>query len=169
MCDEPWIDAHCPISCQWANCTTTTAPPTTAPPTPPTTAPPTPPTTAPPTTHVPNGRCDELCTDSMGQFMIPGEPTKWCHCSNWLGYVKDCAKCTKMEGHPLCEKYGQKLVFDDSSRRCDWPEIACKSRSDCPYTDFQQVAEKEGYADCELWAASGDCYDPAKHTEWACG
>merc|ERR1719495_2319203 len=61
------------------------------------------------------------------------------------------------------------LVFDDSSRRCDWPEIACKSRSDCPYTDFQQVAEKEGYADCELWAASGDCYDPAKHTEWACG
>jgi len=92
--------------------------------------------------------------------MIPGAPTKWCHCSNWIGYVKDCPDCDKNQGHPLCEKYG-KLVFDDSTRQCDWPEIACKSRSDCPYTVLGQVAVKTGkreYADCEQWAANGDCH-----------
>merc|ERR1711931_513633 len=123
-----------------------------------------------PTTEgpVPDGTCDELCTDSMGQFMIPGAPTKWCHCSNWLGYVKDCAACDKNQGHPLCDKYGA-LVFDDSTRQCDWPEIACKSRSDCPYTAVIAAVEKREYADCKFWAANGDCYDPAKHTQNACG
>merc|ERR1719369_2687805 len=115
------------------------------------------PDTTPATTPNPHpGTCDELCTDSMGQFAIPGEPTKWCHCSNWLGYVKDCYKCTKMQGHPLCEKYDQKAVFDSSKGQCDWPEDACKHRSDCPYTAVAAV--KREYADCKFWAANGDCF-----------
>merc|ERR1711931_37342 len=185
MCDIPWIDAHCAKSCEWENCTDPTppTPPTTTPTIDcecqcepfchnqaaiggcsdervakycPCVCDPrckNDPTTAKPD----DGRCDELCTDSMGQFMIPGAPTKWCHCSNWLGYVKDCAACDKNQGHPLCDKYGA-LVFDDSTRQCDWPEIACKSRSDCPYTVVIAAVEKREYADCKFWAANGDCF-----------
>merc|ERR1711931_80757 len=145
MCDIPWIDAHCAKSCEWENCTDPTPPtPPTATPTIdcecqcepfchnqaaiggcsdervakycPCVCDPR--CKNDPTTSKPDdGRCDELCTDSMGQFMIPGAPTKWCHCSNWLGYVKDCAACDKNQGHPLCDKYGA-LVFDDSTRQC---------------------------------------------------
>jgi len=150
MCGNPRFAAVCPAECD-PRCK------------------PHPPTTGP----VPDGTCDDLCTDSMGQFMIPGSPTQWCHCSNWLGYVKDCADCDKSQGHPLCDKYG-KLVFDDSTRQCDWPEIACKSRSDCPYTAVEQVAAvKREYADCKFWAANGDCFTGANcgtcdWQKWVC-
>merc|ERR1711970_1092581 len=65
-----------------------------------------------------------------GQFPVRGECTKWCHCSNYMGVVKDCPDCDRLSGHPLCAKYGHTL-FDPSIGQCDWPEKVIAKRRDC--------------------------------------
>merc|ERR1712212_164957 len=178
LCDkEPWVDAHCANSCKWDNCTAATTPaPTTTVPT----------TTIDCRDRCPElcavwpcsdpdvarecpGTCDERCnpdpTDApdscscgdgqYGQCGIDGACTKWCHVSNWVGVVKDCADCSP-EQDPLCSKYG-KLLFDPDTKQCGWPRDVVPKRSDCSAVSVSAKRASDGFADCEFWAANGDC------------
>merc|ERR1712168_1614267 len=86
------------------------------------------------------------CPVERGQFPIPEDCSKWCHCDDGVGYIKDCPACNVS---PDCPR--GKLYFDPYTGRCEWPK-------DVPYcSEKTKNPDKcaDHYVDCTYW--EGDC------------